>query len=139
MSNTPTVLFICVKNGGKSQMAAALAAKHAGDALEIHSAGTKPGAKLNPESVAAVAEAGADMSLGHTKGIDPQLLRDADRVVVLGEEANVELPADARGTLEQWITVEPSKRGIEGMNRMRLILSDIDGRVRILVAELTGK
>ena len=50
MTSHPSVLFVCVGNGGKSQMAAALATKHAGDALEIHSAGTKPGTKLNAQS-----------------------------------------------------------------------------------------
>jgi len=61
MSTHPTVLFVCVGNGGKSQMAAALAAQHAGDRIEIHSAGTTPGTKLNPQSVEVIAEAGADM------------------------------------------------------------------------------
>ncbi|EEI17390.1 hypothetical protein HMPREF0298_0808 [Corynebacterium lipophiloflavum DSM 44291] len=61
MSTKPSVLFLCVGNGGKSQMAAALANKHAGDQLEIHSAGTKPGTKLNAASIEVIAEAGADM------------------------------------------------------------------------------
>ncbi|WJY69114.1 low molecular weight phosphatase family protein [Corynebacterium auris] len=132
----PSVLFICVGNGGKSQMAAALAAHHAGDAVAVYSAGTAPGSGLNPESVAAIAEAGADMSGGRPKGIDPDLLASVDRVVVLGADAEVTLPPGARGTLERWRTDEPSERGIEGMERMRLIRDDIDARVRALLREL---
>ena len=132
----PNVLFVCVGNGGKSQMAAALAEKHAGGRLEVHSAGTKPGTKLNQESVEAIAEAGADMSHGTPKPIDPELLRSVDRVVVLGEDAQVEMPDGARGTLERWLTDEPSLRGIEGMQRMRLVRDDIDTRVRSLIDEL---
>ena len=138
MTTTPSVLFVCVGNGGKSQMAAALAAKHAGDRLEIHSAGTKPGAKLNAQSVEAIAEVGADMSQGTPKGIDPELLRRVDRTVILGADAELELPEDARGTLERWVTDEPSERGIEGVERMRLVRDDIDARVQQLVAELAG-
>lgn len=136
MSTKPSVLFLCVGNGGKSQMAAALANKHAGDQLEIHSAGTKPGTKLNAASIEVIAEAGADMSQGTPKGIDPELLRSVDRVIVLGADAHVELPADARGALERWLTDEPSERGIEGLERMRLIRDDIDTRIQGLVSEL---
>ncbi|RNE48386.1 low molecular weight phosphatase family protein [Corynebacterium alimapuense] len=138
MSNKPSILFVCVGNGGKSQMAAALAAHHAGEDLQIHSAGTKPGTKLNAESVAAIAEIGADMSGGQPKGVDPQLLIDADRVVILGADAALELPEEARGTLERWVTDEPSTRGITGVERMRLVRDDIDARVRGLIASLNS-
>ena len=133
-----SVLFICVGNGGKSQMAAALAEKHAGDQLEIHSAGTKPGSKLNAASVEVIAEAGADMSKGSPKGIDPELLKRVDRVIILGADAQLELPADAQGTLDRWITDEPSERGIEGLERMRLVRDDIDARVQALIAEVNS-
>lgn len=127
-----SVLFVCVGNGGKSQMAAALAARHAPE-WEIHSAGTKPGSKLNTESVEAIAEVGADMSGGTPKGIDEKLLRRVDHVIILGDDAELELPADAAGTLERWSTDEPSLRGITGMERMRLVRDDIDARVQALV------
>ena len=136
MTSRPAVLFVCVGNGGKSQMAAALAVAEVGDRVEIHSAGTTPGTKLNAESVAAIAEAGADMSGGVPKGVDKQLLRAADRTVLLGADAQLTLPADARGTCERWLTDEPSERGVDGMERMRLIRDDIHARVRTLLAEL---
>ena len=136
MRTRPAVLFVCISNGGKSQMAAALAAQHAGDRIEIHSAGTNPGTELNAQSVEAISEIGADMSGGTPKGIDPQLLRDVDRTIILGSDAQLELPDDAHGTCERWVTEEPSRRGIEGIERMRLVRDDIDTRVRRLVAEL---
>lgn len=129
----PSVVFICVSNGGKSQMAAALAEKYAGDKLNIQSAGTNPGTKLNQESVQAIAEVGADMSGGVPKGVDRQMLL-ADRVVVLGADAQLDMPEGH--TFERWLTDEPSTRGIEGMERMRLVRDDIDQRVQSLVAEL---
>jgi len=132
----PSVLFVCVGNGGKSQMAAALATTHAGDRLVVHSAGTKPGTSLNSTSVEAIAEVGADMSAGRPKAVDPELLRTVDRVIILGADAQLDLPADATGTLERWVTDEPSERGIEGMERMRLVRDDIDTRVRYLIQEL---
>lgn len=131
----PSVVFICVSNGGKSQMAAALAEKHAGDKLDIQSAGTNPGTKLNHESAQAIAEVGADMSGGVPKGVDKQMLL-ADRVVVLGADAQLDMPEGR--AFERWLTDEPSKRGIEGMERMRLVRDDIDQRVQSLVAELLG-
>lgn len=138
MSTQPAVLFVCVGNGGKSQMAAALATQHAGEYLEIHSAGTRPGSKLNAQSVEVIAEMGADMSEGLPKGIDLELLRRVDRTVILGADAQLELPADAAGTLERWVTDEPSERGIEGLERMRLVRDDINTRVEKLIAELLG-
>ncbi|EEI17391.1 hypothetical protein HMPREF0298_0809 [Corynebacterium lipophiloflavum DSM 44291] len=57
-------------------------------------------------------------------------------MIVLGADAQVELPADARGALERWLTDEPSERGIKGLERMRLVRDDIDTRVQGLVSEL---
>ena len=135
MTTRPCVLFVCVSNAGKSQMAAALARHHAGDVIEVHSAGTHPGGSLNGQSAAAVAEVGADMGTDHPKGVDPALLRRADRVIIVGAQAQLELPADAAGTLERWHTDEPADRGSEGGRRMRMIRDDIDARVKLLVQE----
>lgn len=138
-TRTPSVLFVCVKNGGKSQMAAALMRQLAGDRVEVHSAGTRPGSTVNALSAEAVAELGADMSGETPTAIDPDLLRRVDRVVVLGDEAVVEYDDDNVGTIETWHTDEPSHRGIEGMERMRLVRDDIAGRVTALLAELTDQ
>lgn len=138
MTARPTILFICVKNGGKSQMAEALLRRHAGDTVEATSAGTRPGSAVNAASAEAVAELGADMFDAVPQGLTPELLRRADRVVVLGREAVVEPVEGMRATVETWVTDEPSERGIEGMERMRLVRDDIDARVRALLEELRG-
>ena len=137
-ASRPSVLFVCAKNGGKSQMAAALMEHHAADAVQVHSAGTTPGKSINALSAEVIAEAGADMSAGHPKPIDPDLLARVDRVVVLGDEARVEPVDGMAGTIVTWHTDEPSTRGIEGIERMRLVRDDIDARVRTLLTELTG-
>lgn len=134
----PEILFVCVRNGGKSQMAAALMDHRAQGAVRVSSAGTEPGSKLNAQSVEAVAELGADMSQGRPSPIDPELLRRADCVVVLGTEARLDTEIPLDGRLETWETDEPSARGIEGMERMRLIRDDIDARVQRLLQQLTA-
>lgn len=130
----PSVLFVCVKNGGKSQMAAALMRHEAGDAVPVRSAGTHPGRHLNAQSVESLAEIGVGVGDEHPKPIDPAVLAATDLVVVLGTDAKVE----ARDGVEVrvWDTDEPSERGIEGMERMRLVRDDIHARVRALAKEL---
>lgn len=134
----PSVLFVCVKNGGKSQMAAALMRHHARGAVEVHSAGTKPGTTLNEASRASVATVGGNFDGEFPKPIDPSILRAADRTIIVGGEAHVEPVEGMRGTIEKWEIDEPSLRGIEGEERMTLIRDDIDRRVRALLAELTA-
>jgi len=129
---TPSVLYVCVKNGGKSQMAAALMRQVAGDRIAVHSAGTEPGRELNALSVQVLAEVGASTVGEYPKPIDPQLLRQVDLVVTLGREAQV----GAAVAVANWDTDEPSERGIDGVERMRLIRDDIAGRVEVLAAQL---
>src|SRR5699024_4588475 len=128
----PSVLFVCVKNAGKSQMAAALMRQVAGDSVRVHSAGTSPGTALNALSAASVAEVGAR----HPKPIDPTMLQTADRVVVIGDEAVVEPVPGMAGTIETWTIDEPSARGIEGEERMRLVRDELAEKVRCLAAGL---
>ena len=135
----PTVLFVCVSNAGKSQMAEALLRRRVGDAVAIHSAGTRPKpveAGVNAESAASVVEVGASMADATPKGIDPDLLRTADRVVILGVDAQIEPVEGMKATIERWETDEPSLRGIEGTARMNIIRDDIDARVGALASEL---
>lgn len=132
----PRVLFVCQKNGGKSQMAAALMRAAAGNTVEVMSAGTKPGAALNAQSVESLTELGISIGDEHPKAITAQMVADADVVVILGSEARVD---EVPGTdFETWITDEPSERGIEGMERMRLVRDDIRTRVEELRARLTA-
>ncbi|CAM3782261.1 arsenate-mycothiol transferase ArsC [Tsukamurella ocularis] len=134
-ARVPTVLFVCVKNGGKSQMAAGLMRDVAGDAVEVHSAGTRPGAAINALSAESLAEVGVDITGEIPTPIDPELLARVDLVVTLGREAVVDPPAGVM--LVNWDTDEPSERGIEGIERMRLVRDDIAARVVALAAELS--
>lgn len=131
---TPSVLFVCVKNGGKSVMAEGLLRQAAGDAIEVHSAGTRPGTTVNALSAQALSEVGVDITAHVPVGIDPALLARVDTVITLGREAVVDAPGV---TVINWDTDDPSQRGIDGIERMRLVRDDIAARVRALLAELT--
>ena len=136
-TKTPGVLFVCSKNGGKSQLAAGLMNQLANGAIAVYSAGTKPGSSLNPQAVDSLAELGIDITGEHPKPVTDEVLDMVDVVIVLGTEAKVEPHEGTR--FEVWETDEPSERGIEGMERMRLVRDDIKARVRKLHAELTWK
>ena len=131
---TPSVLFVCVNNGGKSQMAAGLMTKIAGDTVQVYSAGTKPGTAINDLSARVLAEVGVDITGNTPTLIDPQLVHDVDVVVTLGREANVDPIVGTR--FENWDTDEPSERGIDGIERMRLVRDDISARVADLLARM---
>lgn len=134
VSEKPSVLFVCVKNGGKSQMAAGLMRQVAGDRVDVGSGGTHPGTALNDLSVSTLAEVGIDISAETPKALTDQMVRAADLVVTLGREARVEPVEGTR--VVNWDTDEPSTRGIEGAERMRLVRDDIAARVRRLASEL---
>ena len=136
MTTTQSVLFVCVKNGGKSQMAAGLMRKIAGDTVTVDSAGTEPGSAINRLSAAALLEVGVDISDQTPKQLTDDLIRRSDLIVVLGRDAQV-MPKD--GTpVEVWDTDEPSERGIDGIERMRLVRDDITHRIEQL-AQRIGK
>jgi arsenate-mycothiol transferase len=134
---TPSVLFVCSKNGGKSQLAAGLMRDLAGDKIAVYSAGTKPAKDLNPQAVESLTELGIDVAGEYPKPVTDEVLDTVDAVIVLGTEAKLE-PREGK-RFEVWETDEPSERGIEGMERMRLVRDDIKARVQALYTELTGK
>src|SRR5690625_5089537 len=140
-ATTPSVLFVCVKYGGTSQMAAALMRHHAeetGARPEVHSAGARPGDPLTQLPAEVIGEVGVDVSAEPRQPLDPDLLRRVHRVVGLGDEARVEPVEPMAGTIETWATDEPSERGIDGIDRMRLVRDEIDARVRALLTEFTS-
>ena len=126
----PAVLFVCVKNGGKSQMAAGLMKLEAGDDITVTSAGTKPGTAINPLTAEVLLEVGVDIGNEKPKALTEENMRAAGHVVVLGTGANV--PAFDGVQVEVWETDEPSLRGIEGRERMELIRDDIHARIKEL-------
>ena len=132
----PAVLFVCSKNGGKSQLAAGLMRQLAGGSVDVYSAGTKPGKDMNPLAVESLAELGVDVTGEHPKPVTDDVLKAVDVVVGLGTEAKLEPRGGTR--FELWETDEPSERGIEGMERMRLVRDDIKNRVQQLYSTLGG-
>lgn len=129
-----SVLFVCVKNGGKSQMAAGLMRRAVGDTIEVESAGTHPGDAVNAMAAESLLELGVDITTQRTRQLTEEMVRAADQVVVLGRDAIV---TSTGGTpVQVWDTDEPSERGIEGLERMRLVRDDISSRVDLLVDEL---
>ncbi|CCH87364.1 tyrosine phosphatase [Modestobacter italicus] len=136
MTGTPSVLFVCVHNAGKSQMAAGLMRDLVGNAVDVHSAGTAPSDAVNEQSAQSLAELGINISGERPKQITEQLVRAVDVVVVLGLEAEVDPVEGTR--FQTWDTDEPSARGIQGMDRMRLVRDDIATRVKVLADELVG-
>ncbi|SDO38218.1 arsenate-mycothiol transferase [Nakamurella panacisegetis] len=134
MTDRPSVLFVCVKNGGKSQMAAGLMRAAVGDEVEVSSAGTQPGDTINALSAQSLLELGVDITGERTRQLTDDMVAAADRVVVLGRDAHVRPVGDT--PVEVWDTDEPSERGIDGIERMRLVRDDIAARVRALAEHL---
>lgn len=139
MTATPSVLFVCVHNAGKSQMAAALLRLIAGDRIDVRSAGTQPDSEIHDLSAQAIAEVGADMSTQVPTALDPAVMRAVDRVIVLGAEADVAPIPGMRAPLTRWIIDDPVERGVDGLDRVRLMRDDILARVRTLAEELTPR
>ncbi|MBX9243820.1 low molecular weight phosphatase family protein [Actinotalea ferrariae] len=137
MTTPPTsVLFVCVHNSGKSQIAAAIA-RHEFPHVHVASAGTAPSDTVHPGSAATLAEVGIDITGEEPKPITDDLVAAADLVVVLGTEAQL---TTSDGTpVMRWEVDEPSARGIEGVDRMRLVREDIAARVRGLLGERAGQ
>ncbi len=135
-SSTPSGVFVCVKNGGNSQMAARLMRQLALDTVTVYSAGTKPGAAVNDLSAQALLEVGVDITSEQPTPVDLELARDVDLVVTLGREAQLEALPGTR--VENWDTDEPSERGIDGLERMRLVRDDLTARVHRLHTTLTN-
>ena len=134
MSDPINVLFVCVSNRGKSVMAERLSATVT-DRIAASSAGTnaKIGGQVNDLSAQVLAEVGAD-AVGHQpRQLTDDLMRAADLVVVVGT-AEVTPPDGV--SVEVWNTDEPSDRGIDGLERMRLIRDVISTRIRALADRL---
>ena len=129
----PEVLFVCVHNAGRSQMAAALLAHHAGDAVVVRSAGSAPGDDLNPAVVEAMAEVGIDLRAGgaHPKKLEEAAVRASDVVITMG--CGDTCPVYPGKRYEDWSLDDPAGQGVEAVRPIR---DEIDRRVRDLVASL---
>ena len=127
----PEVLFVCVRNAGRSQMAAALLERHAGDRVRVRSAGTSPADEIDPTVRAAMAELGIDLSVERPKRLRDDAVREADLVVTMG--CGDACPVFPGTGYEDWEVPDPSGKDLE---EVRAIRDEIDRRVRRLASEL---
>jgi arsenate reductase (thioredoxin) len=132
-ASAPTVLFLCVHNAGRSQMAAAFARRDGAGRLVVLSAGSAPGETLNPAVVAAMAEVGLDISHESPVAVSDEMARAADVIVTMG--CGDACPYYPGKRYEDWELTDPAGRDLEVV---RAIRDEIAGRVGQLVAELTA-
>lgn len=131
----PEVLFVCVHNAGRSQMAAALLAHHAGDSVVVRSAGSAPAEDVNPTVVEAMAELGIDLRAdgAHPKRLDEAAVRASDVVITMG--CGDACPVFPGKRYEDWKLDDPAGRLLEDVRPIR---DEIHRRVLELLADLTG-
>ncbi|NUS35694.1 MAG: arsenate reductase ArsC [Pseudarthrobacter sp.] len=127
----PSVLFVCVHNAGRSQMAAAFLASMAKGAIEVRSAGSRPADKVNPAAVEAMAEAGIDISAGVPKLLTPEAVEESDVVVTMG--CGDECPYFPGKRYEDWVLEDPAGKGVDSVRPIR---DEIKARVGQLITEL---
>ena len=127
----PEVLFVCVHNAGRSQMAAALLARYGGGQVVVHSAGSDPGETLNPAVVAAMAEVGIDITAERPKKLTDDMVLRSDVIVTMG--CGDACPVYPGKRYVDWELPDPAGRPVE---EVRPIRDDINSRVRALLAEL---
>lgn len=127
----PQVLFVCVHNAGRSQMAAALTELHGAGRIDVRSAGSAPADEVNPAVVAALAEVGIDVSANRPRLLDPEDVAAADVVITMG--CGDACPVFPGRRYLDWELPDPAGRSLE---EVRLIRDEIDRRVRALVDEL---
>lgn len=137
-NHKPRVLFVCVHNAGKSQMAAALMRAKASAAVEVLSGGTDPGSGLNLEAQQALAELGVNMGDEYPKAISDDVFMSADRIVILGNEAKLSAIEGMTGTIETWLTPEPGPEVGDKLAQTKIVRDDIVRRVEDLLRELTS-
>jgi arsenate reductase (thioredoxin) len=131
-AEAPEVLFVCVHNAGRSQMAAALLAHHSGGRVLVRSAGSEPASSLNPRVVEAMHEVGIDISRELPKQLADEHVRAADVVITMG--CGDACPIYPGKRYEDWDLEDPAGKDLETVRHIR---DEIDGRVRTLIEELS--
>lgn len=129
----PTVLFVCVHNAGRSQMAAGYLRTLAGDKVTVLSAGSAPGNQINPVAVAAMAEEGIDIAGEQPKKLTDESVIESDVVITMG--CGDECPFFPGKRYEDWVLNDPAGLGLE---EVRPIRDEIKKRVETLLSELLG-
>lgn len=135
MSSTPTarprVVFLCVHNAGRSQMAAGWARHLGGDAVEVFSGGSDPASEVNPAAVEAMAEAGVDITANQPQRWTDEIVAAADVVITMG--CGDECPLFPGVRYEDWPLPDPAGQGVDAVRPIR---DDIKARVEGLLASL---
>ena len=128
---TPSVLFVCVHNAGRSQMAAGFLRASAGDRIEVRSAGSMPADQINPIAVEAMHEVGVDITAEQPKVLTTEAVQASDVVITMG--CGDACPFFPGKRYEDWKLDDPAGQGIESVRPIR---DDIRGRIETLLAEL---
>ena len=131
MSDKPSVLFVCVHNAGRSQMAAAYLAHLGGGTVEVRSAGSQPADEVNPAAVAAMAEEGIDIAAETPKVLTVEAVESSDVVVTMG--CGDTCPYFPGKRYEDWVLDDPAGQGVEAVRPIR---DEIRTRVEELLREL---
>ncbi|GAB3567281.1 arsenate reductase ArsC [Arthrobacter alkaliphilus] len=128
----PSVLFVCVHNAGRSQMAAAFLTTLGEGRIEVRSAGSQPADKVNPAAVEAMAELGIDMSAEIPKILTTEAVKESDVVITMG--CGDECPYFPGKRYEDWVLEDPAGQGIEAVRPIR---DEIKSRVETLIESLS--
>jgi len=131
MSEKPSVLFVCVHNAGRSQMAAAYLEHLSAGRIEVRSAGSAPGERVNPSAVAAMAEEGIDISAAVPKVLTDESVVASDVVITMG--CGDACPYYPGKRYEDWVLEDPAGKGIESVRPIR---DEIRQRVVALISQL---
>ncbi|MEI6570211.1 MAG: arsenate reductase ArsC [Actinomycetes bacterium] len=129
--NVPEVLFVCVHNAGRSQMAAALLAHHGGDRVRVRSAGSAPADQINPAVRSVMAEMGIDLVDAEPKKLTEAAVKASDVVITMG--CGDACPIFPGKRYLDWVLDDPAGRPPE---EVRLIRDEIDRRVQALLSEI---
>ncbi|MFB7787683.1 arsenate reductase ArsC [Streptomyces vinaceus] len=128
---TPSVLFVCVHNAGRSQMAAAFLTHLGGDRVQVRSAGSAPADTVNPAVVEAMREAGIDISAETPKVLTPEAVQSSDVVITMG--CGDACPYFPGKRYLDWQLADPAGQGVAAVRPIR---DEIEGRIRSLLTEL---
>ena len=131
VTDKPSVLFVCIHNAGRSQMAAAYLTHLGRGRIEVRSAGSAPADEVNPAAVAAMAEEGIDMSAETPKVLTDQAVQASDVVITMG--CGDTCPIYPGKRYEDWVLADPAGQGVEAVRPIR---DEIRRRVESLIAEL---
>lgn len=131
MTEKPVVLFVCIHNAGRSQMAAGYLRELSGGAIEVRSGGSEPGDSINPIAVAAMAEEGIDISQAVPQLMTTEQVRDSDAVITMG--CGDVCPIFPGKRYEDWELEDPKGKSLD---EVRAIRDDIKTRVERLLGEL---